>query len=440
VSRLAKVLLADDSPHAQRMGERILREEGYEVVTVTDGETAMLRLNDINPDVVIVDTFLPQVSGYDLCSFIRKQPRHAHVHVILTSTALERVDEDQAYYVGADGQLKKPFEASVMLKSLKDLLTGSDKDGKKRRTGLGLDLSSPLPEQPAKEARQEDAAPAAAPAAEKGSLIQAWLDKQTETADAETEAPDPLGLAEKPAAPKPAEPEKVTLANPQLLRKVEEEPEDLSLRNNPVAKLRHIPAPPSNDDSPRVRTIKAHVFGTDAVAPAPPAPPAPSPVSSDPADAAPAGARTKRSLLEALADYERASEPLDDPITSLDDAASAAATSASTAPAEAQSTPVHPLQPVATPEPAPQAVSAVLPQESTPKPAPSSVDLSVPVPQVSFTQAGVRLDQEEIRAAVEIAVSAALPAIVAEVSRCITLALESRYRDAQEKQSGRVSG
>ena len=38
-----RVLLADDSPHAQRMGERILREEGFEVITVSDGDTAMLR-------------------------------------------------------------------------------------------------------------------------------------------------------------------------------------------------------------------------------------------------------------------------------------------------------------------------------------------------------------------------------------------------------------
>jgi len=39
---MSRILLADDSPHAQRMGERILREEGFEVVSVTDGETALV--------------------------------------------------------------------------------------------------------------------------------------------------------------------------------------------------------------------------------------------------------------------------------------------------------------------------------------------------------------------------------------------------------------
>ena len=41
---MSRILLADDSPHAQRMGELILREEGFEVVSVTDGETALVRL------------------------------------------------------------------------------------------------------------------------------------------------------------------------------------------------------------------------------------------------------------------------------------------------------------------------------------------------------------------------------------------------------------
>ena len=56
---MSLILLADDSPHAQRMGERILREEGFEVVSLTDGDTVMLRLADVNPDVILADVFLP---------------------------------------------------------------------------------------------------------------------------------------------------------------------------------------------------------------------------------------------------------------------------------------------------------------------------------------------------------------------------------------------
>ena len=50
---MSRILLVDDSPHAQRMGERILADEGYEVVTVSNADSALIRLDDVDPDVVI---------------------------------------------------------------------------------------------------------------------------------------------------------------------------------------------------------------------------------------------------------------------------------------------------------------------------------------------------------------------------------------------------
>lgn len=107
------ILLADDSPHAQRMGERILREEGFEVVSVTNGETALLRMRDVDPDVVIADVFLPGCNGFELCRRIKAL--HRHVRVILTAGLLETFDEEEARRAGSDAILKKPFEASVVI-------------------------------------------------------------------------------------------------------------------------------------------------------------------------------------------------------------------------------------------------------------------------------------------------------------------------------------
>ncbi len=67
----------DDSAHAQRMGEFILREEGFEIVSVTDGATAMVRLADVDPDLVLADVDLPGHNGYDLCRFIKTTPTTA---------------------------------------------------------------------------------------------------------------------------------------------------------------------------------------------------------------------------------------------------------------------------------------------------------------------------------------------------------------------------
>ncbi len=117
---MSTILLADDSPHAQRMGERILRDEGFAVVSVTDGETAMLRMADVDPDLVIADVFLPGRDGFELCRAIKNS--HRHVRVILTAGLLETFDEDEARRAGADAILKKPFEASQVVGTIRPLI------------------------------------------------------------------------------------------------------------------------------------------------------------------------------------------------------------------------------------------------------------------------------------------------------------------------------
>ncbi|HTB16046.1 MAG TPA: response regulator [Bryobacteraceae bacterium] len=114
------ILLADDSPHAQRMGERILREEGFEVVSITHGDTAVVRLDDVDPDLLIADVFLPGRNGFELCRHVKSL--HRHVRVILTAGLLEQFDEDEARRAGCDAILKKPFEASVVMQTIRPLI------------------------------------------------------------------------------------------------------------------------------------------------------------------------------------------------------------------------------------------------------------------------------------------------------------------------------
>src|ERR1700689_2773977 len=112
---MSRILLADDSPHAQRMEERILRDEGHEVITGSDGLVAMLRLKDALPDLIIADISMPEVSGYELCEYIKS---NGGAPVFLTAGAVEPIDDDEVARVRADGVLKKPFEASLLLKAV----------------------------------------------------------------------------------------------------------------------------------------------------------------------------------------------------------------------------------------------------------------------------------------------------------------------------------
>jgi CheY-like chemotaxis protein len=151
------ILLADDSPHAQRMGEFILRGEGYEVVTVTDGETAVVRLADADPDLVLADVSLPGRNGYELCRFIKNHPKHRHAKVVLTAGALEPLNEELALEVQADGNLRKPFESSAVLNAVKPLAEAArlarrtapiaepSPDAERVRAAVSLALDAALP-------------------------------------------------------------------------------------------------------------------------------------------------------------------------------------------------------------------------------------------------------------------------------------------------------
>jgi len=119
---MTRILLADDSPHAQRMGEQILSEEGFEVVTVSDGDSALLRLEDVDPDLVLAGVAMAHRSGYEICQYVKLSPRHKHVRVVLAAGVKDQLDEAEARRVQADGIVQKPFQASVLLGVVKPLV------------------------------------------------------------------------------------------------------------------------------------------------------------------------------------------------------------------------------------------------------------------------------------------------------------------------------
>jgi CheY-like chemotaxis protein len=117
------------------MGERILSDEGYEVVTVSNADSALIRLDDVDPDVVLADTVMPGRTGYEICQYLKMSPRHRYVRVILTAGVLEAFDEERARQVSADGTLKKPFEASALVSAVKPLAEAAAKDRASASTG-----------------------------------------------------------------------------------------------------------------------------------------------------------------------------------------------------------------------------------------------------------------------------------------------------------------
>jgi CheY-like chemotaxis protein len=119
---MSRILLADDSPQALRLGEQILTAQGLEVVSVTDGAVAMRRLSDVNPDLFITDIYLPTKNGFDLARFMKAEPAYQHIPIVFAAAPADVFNEQDARNAGADAILRKPFEASSLLDTVQTLI------------------------------------------------------------------------------------------------------------------------------------------------------------------------------------------------------------------------------------------------------------------------------------------------------------------------------
>jgi len=119
---MSRILLADDSPQALRLGEQILTAQGLEVVSVTDGAVAMRRLSDVNPDLFITDIFLPTKNGFELARFMKAEPEFRDIPIVFAAAPADVFDEQDARNAGADAILRKPFEASSLLNIVQTLV------------------------------------------------------------------------------------------------------------------------------------------------------------------------------------------------------------------------------------------------------------------------------------------------------------------------------
>lgn len=106
-----KLLLADDSVTIQKVVNLTFADEGIEVITTGDGDSAMEKMRDAAPDLVMADVNMPGLSGYEICERIKQNEETRQTPVILLVGSFEPFDEEKAHAVGADAFLTKPFQS-----------------------------------------------------------------------------------------------------------------------------------------------------------------------------------------------------------------------------------------------------------------------------------------------------------------------------------------
>ncbi|HEX8637522.1 MAG TPA: response regulator [Pyrinomonadaceae bacterium] len=122
-----KLLLADDSITIQKVVNLTFADEGIEVISVGDGDSAMEKVRQYAPDLILADVNMPGLSGYQICEQIKQNAETQKIPVILLVGSFEPFDEAEAYRVGADDYLTKPFQSiRQLVTKVSDLLEAAE--------------------------------------------------------------------------------------------------------------------------------------------------------------------------------------------------------------------------------------------------------------------------------------------------------------------------
>jgi DNA-binding response OmpR family regulator len=116
------VLVADDDADIVRFVEVNLRLEGYQVLTARDGEEALAKALELQPDVVLLDVLMPRIDGYTVCQRLRADARGAAIPVILLTANFISADQEVARQAGADDFVVKPFDPYELMARVRVLM------------------------------------------------------------------------------------------------------------------------------------------------------------------------------------------------------------------------------------------------------------------------------------------------------------------------------
>jgi two-component system alkaline phosphatase synthesis response regulator PhoP len=106
---MRKILVVDDEPSIVRPLMFILRKEGYEVITASNGEEGLSIARTERPDLIFLDVMMPKKTGYEVCQELKKDPDLKHIYVIILTARGGEMNEEEKKHVGANEYMSKPF-------------------------------------------------------------------------------------------------------------------------------------------------------------------------------------------------------------------------------------------------------------------------------------------------------------------------------------------
>lgn len=124
-----RVLVVDDDAEIVDAVGEALQDDGYLVETATDGATALKRVLEAPPDLIILDVRMPNLNGWEFCEIVRRQSHTRDVPVLFLTACSEVRDQITAMQVGGSDHLSKPFRLAVLRDKVRSLTRESKTQG-----------------------------------------------------------------------------------------------------------------------------------------------------------------------------------------------------------------------------------------------------------------------------------------------------------------------
>lgn len=118
------VLIADDDPLLTGLVRLKLSRKGFNVVEVADGSELLTRIDDVEPDIIILDLRMPKMDGKSTLYHLKNSEKHRHIPVIMLSASRSGISEKSSLEQGASYFLTKPFNPDELVDHVHRALAG----------------------------------------------------------------------------------------------------------------------------------------------------------------------------------------------------------------------------------------------------------------------------------------------------------------------------
>ena len=122
LSNLPLIMVVDDSLTVRKITSRMLTRAGYQVVTATDGIDALEQLEDLTPEVMLLDIEMPRMDGFALARELRRNPKTQAMPIIMITSRTADKHRDYAMQLGVNTYLGKPYQEDELLQNIADFV------------------------------------------------------------------------------------------------------------------------------------------------------------------------------------------------------------------------------------------------------------------------------------------------------------------------------